>query len=221
MKKRILFTLGILSFFAFIFANVNAHAETTPSTNPSVTETTEPSTSVETEVITTLPSVEKGNVTLNEQLLDFGNKFGASIMSLLTGIVGAGGLLLFAKRSITKLDTTLNSGIKLGDDERKKALEDLEKAKKIASEASARYEKNIAEFKELIPRMTEEFKALVKQYEGEMGALKNTVETLTKDFSTARELIAILISQNPEFAKSGLATKILEVLEGKEVTLNE
>lgn len=214
MKKRILFTLGILTFFTFIFANVKVCAETT-----------EPSTSVETEVITTLPSDEdlqqNTGVSLEDQLSDFSNKWGTGIISALLGVLGSGSIIFLAKGTVKKISTKITDGINLTEEERKKATEDLKTAKKVLEDNSIKYEKYVSEIKELIPNMTAEFKALIKQYEGEMGALKNTVETLTKDFSVARELIAILISQNPELAKNGVATEILKVLTGKDVTINE
>ena len=228
MKKRILFTFGILTFITFIFVNFNVYAETTPSAQPSANEQVSQTSSVETQTPSSLPTVEDiedsnstNNVTLEEQLSDFANKWGNGIISALLGMLGSGAIITLSKGVIKKLTKKISDNIEMTEEEKKKAIEDLEKAKNTFDDNSSKFQKNIEDIKTLIPNMTKEFNSLIEQYKDEIGSLKNTVETLTKDFSVARELIAILISQHPELAKSGVATEILNVLSGKDVNINE
>lgn len=214
MKKISFKLLMLLSFvgIAFIFAPV-AHAEEIeqePTEEEVVEEETTEDEIVEDEVVEeeiveeTVPQEED----FSEMIKGFINNLLPTILAILGGASGTGivvgiGSMVF-KKMIKKMEESIEQSEKCADST-KESSELLKEAQVIFVEGLKAIADKVEESEVKNRAVMEESFMKIDECIGEIGILKS-------DNAKFKELIALLVSSNPQLASNGYATKILELL---------
>ena len=220
MKKKILVYLIVFSLGLFLFINVlNCSAE-------EVTATEIPTEEVEE---TYTPEIEDPNeeekndepcteeieeeVTFSDQVQDFLDKWGTPIISAIAGVTGSSITVFLCKYVVSKLLEKI-------EEERKKSKENNDSANgKLAETESklAKAQERLEKAEETLAKAQENFKNQSEQFKDIIASQK---EILSED-QKFKELIAIMFATTPELMNNGISSKILELLNEKEVNSNE
>ena len=213
MKKKILVYLIVFSLGLFLFINVlNCSAE-------EVTTTEIPTEEVEETYTQEIeqPNEEEKNdetcteeieeeVTFSDQVQDFLDKWGTPIISAIAGVTGSSITVFLCKYVVSKLLEKI-------EEERKKSKENNDSANGKLAET----ESKLAEAQERLEKAEE---TLIKAQENFKEIISSQKEILCQD-KKFKELIAIMFATTPELMNNGISSKILELLNEKEVNSNE
>ena len=215
MKKKILIYFMIFALIVFSFANLlDCNAEELPTEDTITEEIVED----EVEEPTQEPTIEEvvegeeefiqedEEITFNDQVKEFLDKWGTPIISAVAGVTGSSITVFICKFIISKLVEKI-------EEERKKSKEN----NKEANEKLAATEKKL-EFAKIA--LEEAEKQLTTQAEKLVEILANQKEILSQD-QKFKELIAIMFATTPELMNNGVASKVLDLLDEKEVKDNE
>lgn len=207
MKKKILIYFMIFALIVFSFANLlDCNAEELPTEDTITEEIVEDEVEEPTQEPTIEEIVEDNEITFNDQVKEFLDKWGTPIISAIAGVTGSSITVFICKFIISKLVEKI-------EEERKKSKEN----NKEANEKLAATEKKL----ELAKIALEEAeKQLSTQAEKLVEILANQKEILSQD-QKFKELIAIMFATTPELMNNGVASKVLDLLDEKEVKDNE
>ena len=200
MKKKILVYVIIFSvmFFSFNFF-LTCKAEEIP------TEET-----IEIEEIPTQENNEEEEiveeVTFNDQVKDFVDKWGTPILSAIAGISGSTITIFICKFIVNKL-------LEKMEEERKKSKKDKDEANAKIIET----EKKLEKAKEILEQAEKQFQTQTENFK---EIVANQKEILSQD-QKFKELIAIMFATTPELMSNGVSSQVLELLNEKEVNENE
>lgn len=194
MRKNILkfmVLFSALSFFMFTFSNVvNAEEEN----NEPIIEETLPEETGEEEV------------SVRDMIKDFLNEWLIVILATLGGAGGTGVAMALAKKLLQKIIEKINES----SNANKESKESLDKAQKVVTLGLEAITEKIEQFEKKYANNFDETMDKIVKCIDEIGILKT-------DNAKFKELVALLVTSNPQFASNGYATKILELLnEGSE-----
>lgn len=214
MKKKILVCIFVFLTLCFSFgAIIDCSAETEPTIE--VTEEPIQDNNViegEEEVIepTEIPTEPNDEVvdeiTFNEQVQDFLNTWFTPLVSSIAGILGSSVGILILKSIIKALSIKIEEQAKKSNENNEEADKKLKETEEKLRKAEEKLQKSQQELQNYIS----EFKVLVN----------NQKEILSQD-EKFKELIAIMFATTPELMNNGMASKVLELLNEKEVDANE
>lgn len=180
--KKIIVGLGILGFSFGLGMKISTYAA---ENEPSTSETTEVATADE-------------KVTIEMKLVEFQNKWLTPIISGALGLLGSLlGYVLYKKR-YKIIMATMSSGIRMTEQQRKEANEDLARTKELYETAKADFEQKKKDYETLMQMARGEIEEM-KQYRVENTQFK--------------QLIGYLVAASPELMKSGYGEKILKLLD--------
>lgn len=206
MRKKILIYVLVFLTLCFSFGCIlECRAEEIPTEEVPTEEVIEGNENIEEGVI--------DEVTFSEQVQDFLNTWFTPLMTSIAGILGSSVGVLILKsiikaleKKIEKQNEKANENNNVADDKLSKAEEELRKTEEKLLKAEERLEKTQEDLQNYIS----EFKELAK----------NQKEILSQD-EKFKELIAIMFATTPELMNNGVSSKILELLDEKEVDNNE
>ena len=201
MRKKILVYVFVFLVLSFSFCSIlECSAET-----ENVQEPTQEEVIQEEEVVE--------EITFNDQIQDFLDKWGTPLISSIAGILGSSMGVLVLKsvikvltNKIEKQNEKANVNNTEADEKLKEAREELIKTEEKLRKAEEKLEKT----QENLQNYISEFKVLAK----------NQKEILSQD-EKFKELIAIMFATTPELMNNGISSKILELLDEKVVDNNE
>lgn len=199
----------VLSFFAFTFSNVVRAEENNESTTDEeiVDEPTVDEPVIE-EIEPEEPVVEENNeeVSVGEMIESFLNEWLIVILATLGGAGGTGIALALAKKLLQKIINKINESTNAN----KESKESLDKVQKVVTLGLEAITERIEEFEKKYASNFDETAEKIVNCISEIDVLKT-------DNTKFKELVALLVSSNPQLASNGYATKILELLnEGSE-----
>ena len=201
MRKKILVYIFVFLVLCFSFCSIlECSAETENIQEPT-----------QEEVIQEEEVVEE--ITFNDQIQDFLNKWGTPLISSIAGILGSSMGVLVLKSVIKVLTNKIEKQNEKANGNNAEADEKLEEAREelIKTEEKLRKaEEKLEKTQEDLQNYISEFKVLAK----------NQKEILSQD-EKFKELIAIMFATTPELMNNGISSKILELLNEKVVDNNE
>ena len=205
MKKKILIYFMIFALIVFSFVNVlECSAEELPTEDTATEEVLEDEATEPTQE----PTIEEvvDEVTFNDQIQEFLDKWGTPIISAIAGITGSSITIFICKFVVSKLLEKL-------EEERKKSKNNNDEANAKLIET----ENKLAKAKERLEEAEKQFKIQTENFK---EIVANQKEILNQD-KKFKELIAIMFATTPELMNNGMASKVLELLNEKEVNENE
>lgn len=206
--RRNIFKIVVLfltfSFFMFTFCNtVKAEENNEQIEDSEIVEEPE----IE-EVAPEEPVVEENNeeISFSEMIENFLNEWLIVILATLGGGAGTGIALALAKKLLQKIIDRINESTNAN----KESKESLDKVQKVVTLGLEAITEKIEEFEKKYASNFDETAEKIVNCISEIDVLKT-------DNTKFKELIALLVSSNPQLASNGYATKILELLnEGSE-----
>ena len=205
MKKKILIYFMIFALIVFSFVNVlECSAEELPTEDTTTEEVLED----EADEPTQEPTIEEvvDEITFNDQVKDFINKWGTPIISAIAGITGSSITIFICKVIVSKMLEKL-------EEERKKSKNNNDEANAKLIET----ENKLAKAKEFLEEAENQFQTQTENFK---EIVANQKEILNQD-QKFKELIAIMFATTPELMNNCMASKVLELLNEKEVNENE
>lgn len=205
MKKKILIYFMIFALIVFSFVNVlECSAEELPTEDTTTEEVLEDEATEPTQE----PTIEEvvDEVTFNDQIQEFLDKWGTPIISAIAGITGSSITIFICKFVVSKLLEKL-------EEERKKSKNNNDEANAKLIET----ENKLAKAKEFLEEAEKQFQTQTENFK---EIVANQKEILNQD-QKFKELIAIMFATTPELMNNGMASKVLELLNEKEVNENE
>ena len=195
MKKKILVCIFVILTLGFSFVSIiDCKAETEPTV-----EVNEEHTQENKDVV-----VEE--ITFNEQVQDFLDKWSTPLISSIAGVLGSSVGVLILKSIVNALSNKIEEQAKNSNKNNEEADKKLKETEDKLRKAEERLEKAQNELQNYIG----EFKVLVN----------NQKEILSQD-EKFKELIAIMFATTPELMNNGMASKVLDLLNEKEVDNND
>ena len=195
----------IFALIVFSFVNVlECSAEELPTEDTATEEVLEDEATEPTQE----PTIEEvvDEVTFNDQIQEFLDKWGTPIISAIAGITGSSITIFICKFVVSKLLEKL-------EEERKKSKNNNDEANAKLIET----ENKLAKAKERLEEAEKQFKIQTENFK---EIVANQKEILNQD-KKFKELIAIMFATTPELMNNGMASKVLELLNEKEVNENE
>lgn len=151
------------------------------------------------------PVVEE-EITASEMIKNFINEWLIAIFATMGGVTGSALIILIGKGVISKMIESLEKSLQANTD----GNENLKEAKAVVIEGLKQIESSVDKFEvkmeDIIANTSENINNCVKE-----------INYLKDENVKFKELIALLVTSNPQLASNGYATKILELLnEGSE-----
>lgn len=211
MKKKILVYFIIFTLSLFLFINIlDCSAEELPTEEVPTQEveelpTEEPENNDEEEIV--------DEVTFSDQVKDFLDSWGTPIISAIAGVTGSSIVVFICKFLVTKLLEKIEEERKKSKESNNEANDKLVETEKKLAKAQERLEKA----EETLEKAQDNFKKQAEQFK---QIIESQKEILNQD-EKFKELIAIMFATTPELMNNGISSKILELLNEKEVNKNE
>lgn len=222
MRKNVLKFMLLfltLAFFMFTFNNVAKAEEESnePTTEdvvdePSVEEEAEEEVVPEKPVENEEPVVEE-EVSARDMINDFLNKWLTVILATLGGAGGTGVALLIAKKILEAITKKISESAEAN----KQSKETLDEGQKLLVKAQEAMVLGLEAITEKIEDFEKKYATNFDQTMDKIINCIDEIDSLRTDNAKFKELVALLVTSNPQLASNGYATKILELLnEGSE-----
>lgn len=235
MKKMIKVLMVIFALTFFVFVSQNVHAEEVINEEVFNEPTVEPTPEVTPEVIPEDIPIEEPVVdevvdTPVEEEVDFRimiktflDEWLIAILATLGGFAGTTGVMVLGRKIISTIIEKLEQSLKAneeGNENLKKSQEFLvdglktidAKLAEFEAKCSAQIEKSMKQITESINAFEEKYNVDIHEAFDKISNCINEIGFLKDEDSKFKELVALLVTSNPQLASNGYATKILELL---------
>lgn len=191
--------LSVFIFFSVFLVSVNAEEnEVVEGEN------------VEEVVEEVLPSK---TITFNEQLQDFLDKWLTPIISALSGAGGSLTIILMGLKFIKAWKKKIEENSNLTDEQKKESIERLNIAEEKFNKAQEQLSASVKNQEEVLKKATEQYQSIVDKMQEQYNALLEKFNIEQEHVTKFKQLVALLISSNPDLASNGIATQILVLLD--------
>lgn len=151
---------------------------------------------------------ETVEVTYQDQINDFWNKWGASLFAFVSGIVGSVSIRFAFLKGIKK---RIDNHEKLTEEDYTEAKKQFNAAKQDYIDATAKITYVAENHEKITKDLMNDFNKLIENYSVKSEEQTKKVDLLLSHVSVLKDLLCKMVASNPELASNGYAQQIMQL----------